>query len=222
MKERAAAAFFPFLVISLEQLPLLRNATLPVQLSWLHLLLWVLRYCSRKQLVREWWRQDTQRSHIALLTILLLTTEAFPVPENAALAQETALICLDTLEDFMWDFRNEILPPSLLSNTAPLVRAGVEDESSSDASDLLDLTHTLLLALLQREQTQRSITEIFWFFIVFVRDYRRLLFQHSNPAYCGELTDEVLRYMNSSFHDVRAKVRTCRDTHTHTHPSHPP
>ena len=43
--------------------------------------------------------------------------------------------------------------------------------------------------------------------MVFIRDFRRLLFTSPNPAYCGDLCDEVMRYMNSSFPSIRSKAR---------------
>lgn len=90
----------------MDVIPVLESTDTLERREWAICFLWIVKNCSRQRLLREWWKNDTMKNHIAFLKVLYLCVE---VCKHPALNREASFIALDVIEDYMEDNIQEML-----------------------------------------------------------------------------------------------------------------
>jgi len=139
---------------------------------WMASLLFVLRNCSKNDLLRRWWLNDTQVGRVAFLEVLFVLVKEF---EDDSLGVETSFVALAILEDFMGDL-----------------------ESSMVHEDSVCLKGCLkvLDALLLRKQSVELLSNVFLTLRWFVWRFQNTIFSFKDTAYCGTLAYHILKFSN--------------------------
>jgi hypothetical protein len=87
-------------------------------------ILWIVRNCYRDEILRAWWKCDSQKNHVGFLQLLSLSASAFT---DLRLIREAAFVTLDILEDFLSDFEEQLREPA-----NPLMKVENESERASE------------------------------------------------------------------------------------------
>jgi len=174
-KQRVAAIYFPYIIMVLERVNVIKSMVDDEKREWLICFLWIVKNCNHEQLLRQWWKKDTLKSLKAFFDILCCCLETFK--DEGELRREMCFTILLIVEAFMEDFQEEL-----------------DDESTSHMQNMW----SVVALLLQMDNSVTFMEHLFKTLQYYIYTYRRTLFRWRNTSYCGDLCFEILRHCNFS------------------------
>ncbi|KAL6049946.1 RasGEF domain-containing protein [Balamuthia mandrillaris] len=179
VKSRIADLYFPYLLILMERMDVVLVEK--EKDDWLLCFIYIVKNCS-KDLLKSWWKRDTQKRQISFLRLLASCLKAFEAGMQCG--GEVCMTTLDVLMDFMIDFEEELIAPG-----------------SELIGPVLTVVHRLLQA-----SSEYFLSCLYSSMQFIVHRFKKPLFRYpGNSKFCEMLSYEILRHCN--FRDVVIRTK---------------